>query len=174
MWHTDWTSQKAVKFIMFSTLVCFGNIWDPSHLYHPTFLLSWTTLPFFLNHIPFWPSMKFRKGNIVPNQKCQSNGWERQTKIPLGKMSGGFLNPIPNFILEDNDSLSRRECYVLHSLAMYACKADIGIRRGHNYLNSIIRRRPSLVQLRSSFYSPTTVLFFSNYSQSFAFSCIVL
>ena len=70
--------------------------------------------------------------------------------------------------------IDERICHVLHSLAMRVCKTDVGIGCRRNYLHSITQRRPSLVQLRSSFYSPAIILFFSNYSQSFAFSCNTL
>jgi hypothetical protein len=43
--------------------------------------------------------------------------------MPLGKMSGGFLSPAPIFVLEDKDSLSGQDCYVLHS--MHACMAEV-------------------------------------------------
>ena len=57
--------------------------------------------------------------------------------MPRGKMSGGFLSPTPNFVLEDKDSLSGQDCYVLHS--MHATHAgqrctERGIGRGHKLI----------------------------------------
>jgi hypothetical protein len=46
--------------------------------------------------------------------------------MPLEKMSGGFLSPAPIFVLEDKDSLSGQDCYVLHSMhACNACMAEV-------------------------------------------------
>jgi hypothetical protein len=46
--------------------------------------------------------------------------------MPLGKMSGGFLSPAPIFVLEDKDSLSGKDCYMLHSMhACNACMAEV-------------------------------------------------
>jgi len=46
--------------------------------------------------------------------------------MPLEKMSGGFSNPTPIFFLEDKDSVSGQDCYVLHSMhACNACMAEV-------------------------------------------------